>query len=146
MLEIDLPAALASNQSLDPMTGGVIIIATAIALGAIVLQFITLMRHDGRQAVVSSLTWVLLAGFAALMGALFYQTLQDFFLVLLMALLVAGATAGFVLHYIKSEQIRQIRFTRLVLDYPADDVEDVAARLRRKVHRARHRSAKRAQQ
>ena len=143
MLQFDMPAALSPDQSLDPFTAAVVIISTAIALGAIVLQFITLMRHDGREAVLSSITWLLLAAFAALMGAVFYHTLHDFFLMLLMAMIVAGATAGLVLHYIKSEQIREIRFTRLVLDHEPGNVEDMAARLRRKLRRARRHSAKR---
>jgi len=125
---------------MDAFTATLVIVSTTIAFGAIVLQFIAVLRHDAHQAVLSSMTWLLLAAFAAAMGAYFHQTLGEFFMVLLMALLSAGGLAGLILNLGRREVIQRAieeQHTR----FAPPTAEQAAAELRRKLDKARRKQA-----
>lgn len=127
---------------MDAFTALLVIVSTTIAFGAIVLQFFAVLRHDAQQAVLSSMTWLLLAAFGAAMGAYFHRSLGDFFLVLLMALLSAGGVAGLLLHLSRRATIAQAREERLIHRLSRRlSAEETAAKLRQKLAQARGKSS-----
>jgi uncharacterized membrane protein YfcA len=124
-------------RDLDPLAGIGVIVSTAIAFGAIVMQFLALLRHQGEEAVVSSLTWLLLASFSVAMGAYFWREFSDFFLVLLMGLLALGALAGYLLNLSKREMLERVRRARALAQASRSEMTDAAISLRLKLQRAR---------
>ncbi len=134
-MELLISSELAKD--IDPVAGFGVIVFTAVALGAIIMQFLTLVRHEGEQAVVSSMTWLLLASFSVAMGAYIWREYSDYFLVLLMGLLAAGAIAGYMLTLSKREIIDRVRRTRRVTGGRRAEVQNAASSLRIKLRHAR---------
>lgn len=124
-------------RDLDPIAGIGVIVSTAIAFGAIVMQFLALLRHQGDEAVVSSMTWLLLASFSVAMGAYFWREFSDFFLVVLMGLLALGAVAGYLLNLSKREMLERVRRARRRAQASQSEMTDAAISLRLKLQRAR---------
>lgn len=122
---------------LDIESAVVLIISSAFAFAAITLQFLTVLRHKGQEAVVDAFTWVLLGAFSALVGALVWQQHGDFFLMLVLEFLAAAAISGYLL---------SLRYRKLLSDVEEDRKKksrvptehlDAAAGIRDKLRAAR---------
>lgn len=133
----ELFVATAQTQDADPLAALAIIVATAIATGAVLMQFLTLMRHHGEDAVVSSFTWLLLALFSVTMGAYFWRQYDDYFLVLLMGVLASGAIASYILNLSKREVIDEVRKKRWQAAGHLHELDNTGESLRRKLKAAR---------
>jgi hypothetical protein len=133
----ELLLSTAQVDTADPMAALAIIVSTAIATGAVLMQFLTLMRHEGEEAVVSSYTWLLLASFAVAMGAFFWRQHGDYFLVLLMGVLASGAMATFILNLSKRDVIERVRETRETTSGSTPELDDAISTLRNKLKSAR---------
>lgn len=138
MLDAFLPALSSSPRiGVDTTTAALLILSVAVAFVAICMQFLTVLRHGGKDAVVSSFTWLLLASFAAAVGALVWQEHGDFFLLLLMELLASGALAGGILNLRYRKLLREVARERAAANHTPTEFEDVAEALRRKLRAAR---------
>ena len=71
--------------------------AALIFVGAFILQFFSIYRHRGRDAVVSMMTWVLVACLCMTVAGYYWQQQRDFFQVVLLLFLAGGALSCFML-------------------------------------------------
>lgn len=122
---------------LDFESAVVLIVSVAIAFIAISLQFITVLRHRGQDAVVNSFTWLLLAGFAAAVGAMVWQRHGDFFLMLTLEILASGALSGYLLNLRYRRLLAEVSAQREAAEYVPTEHENVAAALRERLRAAR---------
>ena len=127
----------AQAQSVDPIAALAIIVSTAIAIGAVFMQFLTLLRHEGEDAVASSFTWLLLASFAIAAGAFFWRQFGDYFLALLMGLLASGAMASFILNQTKRDVIERVKEARHPDAIFTPELDHAGHALRKKIEMAR---------
>lgn len=70
--------------------------ASMIFVGVFVLQFFSIYRHGGRDAVVSILTWLLVACLCLAIAGFYWQQERDFFQAVLLLCLAAGAVSCFL--------------------------------------------------
>lgn len=133
----ELFVTTANTPGADPLAALAIIVSTAIATGAVLMQFLTLMRHEGEEALVSSFTWLLLASFAVTMGAFFWRQYGDYFLVLLMGVLASGAIASYILNLSKRDVIERVRESRQQLSGHLPELDTAVSELREKLKAAR---------
>lgn len=138
MLEkIPLLLQLPDVTKVDLETAVVLILSVGVAFVAITLQFLTVLRHAGKDAVVNAFTWLLLAAFSAAVGALLWQRHGEFFLMLVMEILASGALAGTILNIRYRRMLGEIEKERQAPEYAPTEFENVAAALQNKLRAAR---------
>lgn len=125
------------TAGVDIETATVLILSVGVAFAAITLQFLTVLRHKGKDAVVNAFTWLSLAAFSASVGALLWQRHGEFFLMLVMEILASGAIAGTILNLRYRKMLAAIAQERKAPEYVPTEFENVAASLRNKLRAAR---------
>ena len=70
--------------------------ASLIFVGVFVLQFFAIYRHGGRDAVVSMLTWLLVACLCLTVAGYYWQQERDVFQAVLLLILTGGALSCFL--------------------------------------------------
>ena len=81
--------------------------ASFIFVGVFLLQFFSIYRHGGREAVVSMLTWVLVAGLCTVLAGYYWQQQRDFFQVVLLLILTVGALICVLMSYMARSTIAE---------------------------------------
>lgn len=81
--------------------------ASFIFVGVFLLQFFSIYRHGGREAVVSMLTWFLVAGLCTVLAGYYWQQQRDFFQVILLLILTAGALSCLLMSYMARHTIAE---------------------------------------
>ncbi|MBP9713510.1 MAG: hypothetical protein KBD60_07430 [Sterolibacterium sp.] len=118
-------------------------LASLIFVGVFILQFFSIYRHGGRDAVVSLLTWVLVACLCASLAGYYWQQQRDFFQVVLLLILTAGALSCFLLSIVARSTLNEEVERRkgdAVADAPRDDqFAQVAKTMRERIALARQR-------
>ena len=112
-----------------------------VALAAVILQFTSLIVRKGQDSVVSLLTWVLLASFAAAIGGYTWKTYEDVFAVVLMGLLSLGAILCFVFSFSKRKVLAEVAQARKAAGTATFAIEDTAAELRMRLQARRQQRA-----
>jgi hypothetical protein len=125
------------QTQVDQETAVMLIVSVAVAFVAITLQFLTVLRHKGQDAVINSFTWLLLAAFAAAAGGLIWQRHGEFFLTLLMEILASGALAGTILNLRYRKLLKEVAKQRQRPEHVPREFENVAEALRLKLRSAR---------
>lgn len=137
-----LPLVLAGYDELG-FEKALSVVASLIFVGAFILQFFSIYRHGGRDAVVSMLTWVLVAGLCAAVAGYYWQQQRDFFQVVLLLILTGGALSCFLISIIARGTIEeevQRRKAEVGPDSSRDDqLEHTAAAMRERLALARKR-------
>ena len=127
----------AEVSGVDIEMAAVLVISVGVAFVAITMQFITVLRHKGEHAVVDSFTWLLLAGFAAAVGAFVWQKHSDFFLTLTLEILASGAIAGFVLNLRNQAMLAEVQKMRKAPKADFVEHQNKAIDIREKLRAAR---------
>jgi uncharacterized protein involved in response to NO len=120
------------------------VVASLLFVGVFILQFFSVYRHGGRDAVVSMMTWVLVACLCAALAGYYWQQQRDFFQVVLLLILTGGAISCFLLSIIArvtlGEEAERRRTERGEITANRDDqVSQAIADMRGKIALARQR-------
>ncbi len=121
------------------------VIASLVFIATFILQFFSIYRHGGRDAVVSMMTWVLVAGLCTALAGLYWQQQRDFFQVILLLILAGGALSCYLISILSKETLKQEverrRFEKPVSSALDSAVEDKAAAIRERLALARQRKS-----
>ena len=117
--------------------------ASFIFVGVFLLQFFSIYRHGGREAVVSMLTWFLVAGLCTVLAGYYWQQQRDFFQVILLLILTAGALSCLLMSYmarntIAEEVVRRQTESTAMAAHP-DSMDQAIAAMRDRLALARKR-------
>ena len=119
------------------------VVASLIFVGAFILQFFSIYRHGGRDAVVSMLTWVLVACLCTAVAGYYWQQQRDFFQVVLLLILTGGALSCFLISIIARSTLDEEVARRKGEASPDttrdDQLEHAAAAIRERLAVARKR-------
>src|ERR1035437_10327031 len=103
-------------SSLAPIAAGFQVIAlekavsiggSLIFVGVFMLQFFSIYRHGGRDAIVSMLTWLLVACLCLAVAGYHWQQQRDFFQAILLLCLAGGAISCFLISLISRKTLEQ---------------------------------------
>lgn len=138
-----LPLLLSGIHDLD-IEKLLSVIASLIFVGAFVLQFFSIYRHGGREAVVSMMTWVLVASLCSALAGYYWQQQRDFFQVILLLILSAGALSCFLISALSRKTLEQEIQRRKIEDAPANhqleaEIANTASTMRHRLAQARQR-------
>ncbi len=121
------------------------IFASLIFVGAFMLQFFSIYRHGGRDAVVSMLTWLLVACLCLTVAGYYWQQERDFFQAVLLLFLTGGALSCFLVSLVSRKTLDQESARRKVEVASAPSKTDqfvvAAAEFRERLAQARSRKA-----
>lgn len=117
--------------------------ASFIFVGVFLLQFFSIYRHGGREAVVSMLTWFLVAGLCTVLAGYYWQQQRDFFQVILLLILTAGALSCLLMSYmarntIAEEVVRRQAESTVMATHP-DPMDQAIVAMRDRLALARKR-------
>ncbi len=119
------------------------VVASLIFIGTFILQFFSIYRHGGRDAVVSMLTWVLVACLCAAMAGYYWQQQRDFFQVVLLLILTGGALSCFLISIFArnaiEDEVERLKAESGQETNREDQIEQAAAAMREKLAIARKR-------
>ncbi len=101
-----LPLLMSAVQDMD-FDKVLSICASLVFIATFILQFFSIYRHGGRDAVVSMMTWVLVAGLCTALAGLYWQQQRDFFQVVLLLILAGGALSCFLISAMSRETLQQ---------------------------------------
>ena len=138
-----LPLLMSAVQDMD-FDKVLSICASLVFIATFILQFFSIYRHGGRDAVVSMMTWVLVAGLCTALAGLYWQQQRDFFQVVLLLILAGGALSCFLISVMSRETLQQEverRKGEAAGEASALDsaIEDKAAAMRERLALARQR-------
>jgi len=115
-----------------------------IFVGVFVLQFFSIYRHGGRDAIVSMLTWLLVACLCLAVGGYYWQQQRDFFQAVLLLCLAGGALSCFLISLISRKTLEEEAERRKseVASVPSSSDQMIAAStaMRERLAKARHRN------
>lgn len=117
--------------------------ASLIFVGVFVLQFFSIYRHGGRDAVVSMLTWLLVACLCLTVAGYYWQQERDVFQAILLLILTGGALSCFMISFasratIDMEIERRSHDSAAVSEKTAQ-LEQASAEFRERLAKARQR-------
>ncbi|HQW20386.1 MAG TPA: hypothetical protein PLI90_06910 [Rhodocyclaceae bacterium] len=100
-----MPAA--ANLQDVPLDKVASIGASMIFIGVFILQFFSIYRHGGRDAVVSMLTWLLVACLCLAVAGYYWKQERDFFQAILLLCLTGGAISCFLVSLLSRKTLVQ---------------------------------------
>jgi vacuolar-type H+-ATPase subunit I/STV1 len=115
-----------------------------IFVGVFILQFFSIYRHGGRDAIVSMLTWLLVACLCLAVAGYYWQQQRDFFQAVLLLCLAGGALSCFLVSLISRDTLKQeaerLKSEAMVMpNKSAEEANAAAAAIRERLAKARHR-------
>lgn len=146
---VSLMESIASLWSIAPGFGEIAfdkvvsIGASLIFVGVFVLQFFSIYRHGGRDAVVSMLTWLLVACLCLTVAGYYWQQERDVFQAVLLLTLTGGALSCFLISFVSRTtldlELERRNFDISTVSSRSAQVEVAAAEFRERLAKARER-------
>ena len=127
-----------------PLDKVVSIGGSMIFVGVFILQFFSIYRHGGRDAVVSMLTWLLVACLCLAVAGYYWQQQRDFFQAILLLCLAGGAVSCFLISLLSRKTLEQEVVRRkseaVAMPSTSNQASAAAAAIRERLAKARQRN------